>query len=116
MWGNWAESRLVKLQKLQNRAARIVTNSSYDASTEALIKELKWPTVRELIRCETATIVFKSVDDLAPEYLSHLFIRNSERHTINLRNSETELLVPFMKTSNGQKAFVFHGAKTWNEP
>ena len=33
------------LQKLQNRAARIVTNSSYDAPAANWIEELKWPTV-----------------------------------------------------------------------
>ena len=115
MRGNCAESRLVKLQKLINREARIVTNSSYDAPAEALIKELKWLTLRELIRCETATIVFKSVNNLAPEYLSHLFIRDSDRNNINLRNAETVLLVPFMKISNGQKAFAFRRAKSRNE-
>ena len=107
--------RLVKLQKLQNRAARIITNSSYDAPAEALITELKWPTVRDMIRSETATTVYKSVNSLAPDYLSHLFVRNSERNCINLRNAETDLLVPFMKTSNGQKAFAFRGAKIWND-
>ena len=34
---------------------------------------------------------------------------------INLRNCETDLLAPRMKTSNGQKAFSFRGAKLWNE-
>ena len=115
VWGNCAESRLVKLQKLQNRAARIITNSSYDAPAEALIKELKWPTVKDLIRCETATVVYKSINNLALDYLSHLFIRNSERNIISLRNADTDLLVPFMKTSNGQKAFSFSGAKIWNQ-
>ena len=33
----------------------------------------------------------------------------------SLRNADTDLLVPFMKTSNGQKAFSFSGAKIWNE-
>ena len=115
VWGSCAEFRLVKLQKLQNRAARIITNSSYDAPAEALITELKWPTVRDMIRSETATTVYESVNSLAPDYLSHLFVRNSERNCINLRNAETDLLVPFMKTSNGQKAFAFRGAKIWND-
>ena len=35
--------------------------------------------------------------------------------TANLRNSETDLLAPQMKTSNGQKAFSFRGSKVWNE-
>ena len=34
--------------QLQNRAARIVTNSNYDAPAANLIKELKWPTVHDI--------------------------------------------------------------------
>ena len=45
--------------------------------------ELKWPTVRDMIRNETATIVFKSMNSLMPDYLSHLFNRNSDRNIIN---------------------------------
>ena len=69
----------------------------------------------DMIKQETATIVFKSISGLAPTYLSTLFTRNSTRETVNLRNSETDLLVPRMKTSNGQKAFSFRGSKVWNE-
>ena len=52
---------------------------------------------------------------LAPTYLSTLFTRNSTREIVNLRNRETDLLAPRMKTSNGQKAFSFRGAMVWNE-
>ena len=69
--------------------------------------------MKEMIRCETEKIVFKSANNLAPEYLSHLFIRNSDSNTISLRNAKTDLLVLFVKTSNGQK--VIRGVKTWNE-
>ena len=41
VWGNCGASRLSMLQKLQNRAARIVTNSGYDAPAANLIEELK---------------------------------------------------------------------------
>ena len=34
---------------------------------------------------------------------------------MNLRNATAEVLVPRMKTCNGQKAISFRGAKTWNE-
>ena len=95
------------LQRLQNRAARIVTNSSYDAPAANLIKELKWPTVHDMIKQGTATIVFQSISGLAPTYLSTLFTRNSTRDVVNLRNSEVNLLTPRMKTSNGQQAFSF---------
>ena len=102
------------LQKLQNRVARIVTNSSYGAPAANLIEELKWPTVHDMIKQQTATIIFKSISGLAPTYLSALFTRKSIRDIVNLRNCDTDVLAPRMKTSNGQKAFSFRGAKVWN--
>ena len=81
------ETRLLTLQKLQNRAARIVTNSSYVASADALIDKLNWPTISEIIKRETATMVYKSLNGLVPMYLSNIFSRNSTRDTIYLRNS-----------------------------
>ena len=103
------------LQKLQNRAARIVTNSSYDAPAANLKKELKWPTVHDMIKQEAATIVFKSISGLAPSYFSTLLTRKSTREIVNLRNCETDVLAPRMKTCSGQKALSFLGAKVWNE-
>ena len=44
---------LTKLQKIQNRAARIVTRSEFDEDAEPLIKELGWKTVRELVRYDS---------------------------------------------------------------
>ena len=64
---------------------------------------------------ETVTIVFKSISGLAPTFLSILFTRHSIREPVNLRNCETDLLAPRMKTSNGQKGFSFHGSQVWNE-
>ena len=43
VWGGCRGTRLQTIQKLQSRAAKIVTNSSYDVSASNLIKELKWP-------------------------------------------------------------------------
>ena len=60
VWGSCGETRLLTLQKLQNRAARIATNSSYVASADALIDKLNWPAISECIKRETATMVYKS--------------------------------------------------------
>ena len=107
-------TRLQELQKLQNRAARIVTNSSYDSSASALIKTLNWPTVADMIKVETACMVYKSINDLAPDYLSEIFTKNSACRRKNLRNTATDLQVPLMKTCNGQRAFSYRGTGVWN--
>ena len=65
VWGCCSESKINALQKFQNRAARIVTNSSYDASAAPLIQNLGWPTISNLIRKETATLTYKFLNSLA---------------------------------------------------
>ena len=114
VWGACGGTRLQVLQKLQNRAARIVTNSSYDSSASAVIKTLNWPTVADMIKVETACMVYKSINDLAPDYLSEMFTKNSAYSRKNLRNTATDLQVPLMKTCNGQRAFSYRGAGVWN--
>ena len=66
-------TKLQTLQKLQNRAARIVTKSSFDTPSIGLIQRLNWPTVSDIIRSETATTMYKSLNGLVPEYLSSSF-------------------------------------------
>ena len=45
VWGSCGETKLLQLQKLQNRAARLATNSGYDAPADALTEKLNWPTI-----------------------------------------------------------------------
>ena len=46
------------LQKLQNRAARIVTGSSFDSPGRPLIKKFGWKTLDELIASESNIMFF----------------------------------------------------------
>ena len=64
---------------------------------------------------KSATIVYKSNNGLAPEYLSELFVQNSALTTMRLRNTKADLRVPLFKTSNGQKSISFRGPKLWNQ-
>ena len=67
---NFFEFTPSRLQKLQNRAARIVTNSGCDAPADALIEKLNWPTIVEIIKREIATMVYKSsCSDISLTYL-----------------------------------------------
>ena len=112
--GNCEAIEKNQLQKLQNRAARILTNSRYDADARPLLNILGLKTIQDLIDTETSTMVFKALNGLAPEYLSKLFIRNSETHMLTLRNTSTDLQLPKKRTSNWQKCFSYEGIKSWN--
>ena len=116
VWGCCSETKLNSLQRIQNRAARITTNSPYDASAVPLLKNLGWPSIRDLIRKETVSLTYKALNSLAPQYLGELFTKCSERSDRNLRSTETKnLQIPLLRTCTGQKAFSYRGAKLWNE-
>ena len=114
VWGCAGSTEINRLQKLQNRAARIITNSSFDTPSRPLIEGLGWKTIEELISYESKIMVFKSLNELAPRYLCNLFTKNSQCSSRNLRNTETDLRLPKKKSANGQKCFSFRGAKLWN--
>ena len=62
------------LQRLQNRAARIIieTNSSREA-----LNNLGWSDLKTIRGRNKCVLVFKCLHNLVPKYLSEYFIRNS---------------------------------------
>ena len=69
VWGCDGDSIIQKLQKLQNRAALVVTNSPNDQSSLPLILQLGWLTVKEMIDFETACTIYRVLKGLAPPYV-----------------------------------------------
>ena len=86
----------------------------YLASALPIIRKLGWQTVNDLIPKESLKMVYKCTNDAAPSYLACLFDRLSETSTRELRKTETDLRVPFLRTTCGQKCFSFRGARLWN--
>ena len=61
VWGCCGTTDIDQLQKLQNRAARIVTNSRFDDPSRPLIESLGWKTVRDLVDQDSRLMVYKSI-------------------------------------------------------
>ena len=104
VWGCTGSTDINQLHKLQNRAARIITNSSFHTPSRPLIADLGWKTIEELIGNETKTMVFKSLNDLAPQYLCNLFTKNSACSSRSLQIIETDLWLPKKSSTNGQNS------------
>ena len=68
VWGNCDETKKSHFHKLQNRAARILTNSNYDAVASPLLNTLRLRTIQDFIDTEISTMVFNALNGLAQEY------------------------------------------------
>ena len=110
---NGSNTRL-ELQKLQNRAAGILKNSTFDAPSSPTINNIRWMKITDLISFESNQLVFKSLNNQAPQYICNLFQRNSGCSSRDLRNTVKDLRHPLCTSSNGQKMFSYRGATLWN--
>ena len=102
-----------KLQKLQNRAARVITQSPFDTSSNLLLTMLKWEKLSLRRKKQKALIMYKTLNELAPDYLQCLF---TQRHVndYNLRNLEGKLSLPKPNTNYLKRSFCYSGACLWN--
>ena len=58
-----------KLQKLQNRAARVILQANCEVHSSLLLKNLKWDQLSLRRRKHKAIMMFKSLNGLTPVYL-----------------------------------------------
>ena len=73
IWGCCNKTLSTKLQKLQNRAARILLRASYDTNTDSLIDKLGWRKLDKQRLINKTTMVYKSLNGLASNYLLSKF-------------------------------------------
>ena len=99
VWGNCNLTLSNKLQKLQNRAARILTFSSYDTDVEDLFSKLRWRKLSSQREMQKAIMVFRSLSGLTPEYLRELYVNRSDVTEYLLRDSVNKLAVPLPRTN-----------------
>ena len=67
---------------LQNRAARIVTGTAYaDADHPMLLSNLNWLNIRQLIKCETLSMMYKVEQNLLPESTVSMFDKLDQNST-----------------------------------
>ena len=112
VWDSCCKTLAVKLQKLQNRAARVLTFSGYDASADPLIEILGWQKLELQISFHKAVMVYKSLNGLTPEYMRSMFIY---RDTVySLRDTEGKLNIPKPRTNYLKNSFSYTGAVLWN--
>ena len=104
VWGDCNLTLGNKLQKLPNRAARAITRSNYDTSATFYLT-----TRRQKLK---AILIFKTSNGLTPAYLQNSFSTRSTQY--NLRNVESKLELPLLRTNYGKRAFCYSGALLWN--
>ena len=114
VWGNCGVVLGSKLQKLQNRAARIITWSGYEIRSTEILASLGWCDLETRQNRQKVTLMFKIMNDIAPGYLKQLFIPVNKTHEHHLRSSETDVKIPQPHPEYLKCSLSYSGAQLWN--
>ena len=116
IWGHTTASNIVRVQRLQNRAARIVANNfNYEVSSSQIVHQLQWQNVSERRDLLTGIIMYKCTTGNAPNYLTDHFVYASDVHDHHTRQVSAEALhVPFAHTQYYQRSLAVAGPTLWN--
>ena len=101
-----------KLQKLQNHAARVITNSNYETKSASIFNMLNWDNLFNICKKHKAILMYKTINKLMPDYLQeffHLCVNN-----YNLRDSDHKLELPKPRTEYLKCSFSYSETLFWN--
>ena len=114
------EADLTHLQRLQNKAARLVLSCGRDQSSTDLFRELHWLPVKQRIIYKLMLYIYKALNDMAPCYISavvHLQNTDPAEYRQRLRSSsdQTRLIVSRSFKRAGDMSFTIAAAHLWND-
>ena len=107
-------TQLKRLQKLQNRAARIITNMSNDIDHSIALHALGWEPLKTMRKRVKVKMMYKILNKMGPESLTDLFTYKSEMTNYQLRDISSSLCLPQPRTNNMKNSFMYDDAHLWN--
>ena len=123
MWGSCSKILSPKLQKLQNRAPRVITFSNYDRNTDELLRMVNWVKLDRQRLGNKSIMMYKIVtgahgllivNNMVPEYLFSRFVFRSDTLTYKLRDSDGTLAIPQPRTNYCKRSLSYSGVVLWN--
>ena len=88
VWGSLSVCQSERLQKLQNRSARLITFSDLNVRSSTLLGDLGWDSLEQRRSKQLAIILFKTLHNLSSTRLNNILKATSSVHSHNLRNSK----------------------------
>ena len=106
---------LTRLQRLQNKAARLVFAVGRRTDAATLLNTLHWLPVRQRVLYKILLHVFKSMQNTSPNYISDYFTIHVPARTLRSSSDSNRLAIPRLSnTITGDKRFHIAAAEAWN--
>ena len=114
IWGQ--SNHIMRLLKLQKMALRIIYDKPKMSASKPLFKESGLLPIQERVKLRTVTMVYKSVNNTAPQYISDMFkIKSAHQTRVTRSSTRQDLCIPKAKLTLTRKALPYSGATLYNK-
>ena len=108
LWGQTQTQVLQNIEKIQNKALRILNFKNPWDQIEQIYKESKIFKLKDIVTISNLRFVYDQMNKLLP-----IFINKTRQHLYNTRGNS--LYVPQVKTMTySSNSFTLHAMRTWN--
>ena len=114
VWDGCTTEQSNTLEKLQNEAARIVTDLTRSVSLERWYKECGWESLHSRRLNQKLKFMYRAVNEMVPSYISQLIpttVGNSSHY--NLRDSN-KITMPVTRTTIFKRSCIPSAINLWN--
>ena len=116
IWTSCSKENLLKVLRLQKRAARIILDAERTAPSVGLFNTLKWVPFYAESYINRCAVIYKRLNGNTPAYINDLLIRNSDTHNRTTRFCNLNLRCPrYKRSSEGGRTFAVRATKEWNK-
>ena len=106
VWDGCGTTLAGKIQKLQNRAAKVLTSASF-FTTNILFGKRGWKDLQSQRKIVKGTLVYKALNGLTPDYLAQMFTEHSRITYYTLRDTSDKLLVSVIRPRLHEPGKIF---------
>ena len=114
VWNNLDVTQNDRLQKPQNRAARVISKSPFEMRSKEILTNWGWDNTAIRRSKQILVMMHKIMHNRAPNYLIDKFSRVMDTTHYNLRNNDINLNFPNPKFEYFTKSFIYQGVKASN--
>lgn len=116
VWSNAKSDMIDKLQKIQNRAARLVLKRDYRANVREMHKDLTWLFVKDRLLYSLLTFVWNVSKTQTPFKIYINFEFSKDKHDYNTRHAVAgKFTFPKVRSQAIKCTAVYRGMYEWNQ-
>ncbi|KAI8485850.1 hypothetical protein Bbelb_364020 [Branchiostoma belcheri] len=114
-WDTAPDQDLQKIQRMQNRAGKLILKAPYRTPSIEVLTRLGWKDIKATHKHYEIMLVYKAINNKLPHYMRQMFAYCSEQSTRSTRQSTSnKLVVPKPHLETFRRSLAYRGPTAWN--